>query len=565
MSDPFADLPDINDTPTTAAPATPTASGTTGLPSAPGRHAAPASPAAPAGVARPATPAPAAAPAPSGSGLPTSAPRPAAPAAPAAPQPQRPAPTQATSATAPPAATQAPPTPAPQGDSLPDLVLTPTATSPSASRTTRRGPATPATAATPGVEEILDDDESGDRIPIDDVLDFLMRGGGSDLHLTVNMPPAMRVRGEMQVIPGYKPLTPEQVQKTMYSIMSAKQTKRFEEKNELDFAYALPNGAARFRVNVFRQMGSVGGVMRIIPSEIMSLQALNLPEVLAPLAHLERGLVLVTGPTGSGKSTTLASILDYANRTRRGHIMTIEDPVEFRHQHRGCVVNQREVGEDTESFAAALKSVLRQDPDIILVGEMRDLETISVALSAAETGHLVLGTLHTKSAQDTVTRIVDVFPANQQAQIRTQLAGAVQAIVCQALTKTLDGNGRQAAVEILLATPAIRAMIRDDKLQQIPGTLQANGRLGMRTLNQDLAEHVKSGRIAYEVALEKCTDVGDLNDNLGGPEKGAQYTAQAKRRLASGPGNSQGSPGPAGQPQRSQIPPMGGTPGEPTS
>ena len=560
MSDPFADLPDISDTPTPTA-ATPAAAGTTGLPSMPGRHAAPAVPVAPAGAARPATPAPAAAPAPSGSGLPTSAPRQAASPV---PQSQQPAAAQAAPATAPRAATQAPPAQAPAGDSLPDLVLTPTAANPSASRTTRRGPATPATAATPGVEEILDDDESGDRIPIDEVLDFLMRGGGSDLHLTVNMPPAMRVRGEMQVIPGYKPLTPEQVQKTMYSIMSAKQTKRFEEKNELDFAYALPNGAARFRVNVFRQMGSVGGVMRIIPSEIMSLQALNLPEVLAPLAHLERGLVLVTGPTGSGKSTTLASILDYANRTRRGHIMTIEDPVEFRHQHRGCVVNQREVGEDTESFAAALKSVLRQDPDIILVGEMRDLETISVALSAAETGHLVLGTLHTKSAQDTVTRIVDVFPANQQAQIRTQLAGAVQAIVCQALTKTLDGKGRQAAVEILLATPAIRAMIRDDKLQQIPGTLQANGRLGMRTLNQDLAEHVKSGRIAYDVALEKCTDVGDLNDNLGGPEKGAQYTAQAQRRLANGTGASSGGPSPAGQSQRSAIPPMGGTPGQPT-
>ena len=397
------------------------------------------------------------------------------------------------------------------------------------------GPATPASAHDPGVAEVSEVEDE-DQIAIDDILRYMMENGGSDLHLTINMPPAMRVRGEMTRIPGFKPLTASQTQVTLYSIMNAKQKKRFEDTNELDFAYALPNGEARFRVNVFRQRGAMGGVMRTIPTEIKSLEALNLPVLLNQFAGLERGLVLVTGPTGSGKSTTLAAVLDYANRTRRGHIMTIEDPVEFVHQHRACIVNQREIGADTESFAAALKSVLRQDPDIILVGEMRDLETISVALSAAETGHLVLGTLHTKSAQDTITRIVDVFPADQQAQVRTQLAGAIQGIVCQSLCKTLDGNGRQAAVEIMLATPGIRAMIRDDKLQQIQGSLQANGKLGMQTLNQDLANHVKSGRIHIDVALEKCSERSDLLDLLGGEESGRRITAEHLRRMQNGAG-----------------------------
>ena len=239
------------------------------------------------------------------------------------------------------------------------------------------------------------------------------------------------------------------------------------------------------------------------------------PTILGNFADLPRGLVLVTGPTGSGKSTTLAAIIDRANRTRKGHIITIEDPIEFVHQHRNCIVNQREVGTDTMSFAAALKHALRQDPDIILVGEMRDLETIAIALTAAETGHLVFGTLHTSSAASTIDRIIDVFPSEQQSQIRTQLAASIQAIVCQTLCKTTDGKGRVAATEVLIATPAVRNLIREGKLQSIPSSLQTGSKFGMHTLNQDLATLVDHGRITYEVAREKCSDVSELNQLLG--------------------------------------------------
>ena len=249
---------------------------------------------------------------------------------------------------------------------------------------------------------------------------------------------------------------------------------------------------ARFRVNVFQQRGSVCAVMRLIPWEIKPLEDLGMPSVVETFAHLKRGLVLVTGPTGSGKSTTLAAIIDKVNRTRRGHIMTIEDPIEFLHKHQECLVNQREVGLDTHGFRTALKHVLRQDPDVILVGELRDLDTISVAISAAETGHLVFATLHTQSAQDTITRLVDVFPADQQQQVRTQLSATLQGVVCQTLVKTVDGKGRAAAVEVMVCTPGIRAMIRDDKLQQIQGSLQAGAKDGMQTLNAHLAHLVSS-------------------------------------------------------------------------
>ena len=249
-----------------------------------------------------------------------------------------------------------------------------------------------------------------------------------------------------------------------------------------------------------QQQGSIGAVLRAIPWDILPLDALRMPSILGEFADLPRGLVLVTGPTGSGKSTTLAAIIDKANRTRKGHIITIEDPIEFVHQHRSCVVNQREVGEDTLSFAAALKHALRQDPDIILVGEMRDLETIAIALTAAETGHLVFGTLHTSSAGSTIDRIIDVFPPAQQSQIRTQLAASVQAIVCQTLCRTADGKGRVAATEVLVATPAVRNLIREGKLQSIPSSLQTGSKYGMHTLNQDLARlvdrrchHVRDG------------------------------------------------------------------------
>jgi twitching motility protein PilT len=292
--------------------------------------------------------------------------------------------------------------------------------------------------------------------------------------------------------------------------MTERQRKQFEEELELDFAYSVP-GHARFRVNVFQQRDSVGAVMRMIPWEILPLDALGMPPVVEGFAHLKRGLVLVTGPTGSGKSTTLAAVIDQVNKTRRGHIMTIEDPIEFLHKHEGCLVNQREVGHDTHGFRTALKHVLRQDPDVILVGELRDLDTISVALTAAETGHLVFATLHTQSAQDTISRIVDVFPADQQQQVRTQLAATLQGVVCQALVKTVDGKGRVAALEVMVCNSGIRAMIRDDKLQQIQGALQAGARDGMQTLNAHLASLVKTGRITYEAGAEYCSNRADYD------------------------------------------------------
>jgi twitching motility protein PilT len=349
---------------------------------------------------------------------------------------------------------------------------------------------------------------------LDDLLIHVLDVGASDLHLTVGVPPTVRVKGEMQVIEGYDRLTPEQLRTALYGVMTERQRKAFEEELELDFAYAVP-GHARFRVNVFQQRESVGAVMRMIPWEIKSLEELNMPHVIETFAHLKRGLVLVTGPTGSGKSTTLAALIDLINRTRRGHIMTIEDPIEFLHRHQGCVVNQREVGQDTHDFRSALKHVLRQDPDVILVGELRDLDTISVALTAAETGHVVFATLHTQSAQDTITRVVDVFPSEQQQQVRTQLAATLQGVVCQTLVKTVDGKGRAAAIEVMVCNPGIRAMIRDGKLQQIQGALQAGAKDGMQTLNSHLASLVRSGKISLEVGLEHCSNREDFQTLVG--------------------------------------------------
>ncbi|MEU4608244.1 type IV pilus twitching motility protein PilT [Kribbella sp. NPDC023972] len=352
------------------------------------------------------------------------------------------------------------------------------------------------------------------RLVLDDLLMHVVSSGGSDLHLTSGAPPTVRVRGSMVQVEGYDELTPEQLQSALYGVMTERQRKVFEENLELDFAYAVP-GKARFRVNVFQQRESLGAVMRLIPWEIKPLESLGMPSVMGTFAGLKRGLVLVTGPTGSGKSTTLAAIIDQANRMRSGHIMTIEDPIEFLHGHQSSLVNQREVGSDTHSFRAALKHVLRQDPDVILVGELRDLDTISVALTAAETGHLVFATLHTQSAQDTITRIVDVFPAEQQQQVRTQLAATLQAVVCQTLCKTIDGTSRVAAVEIMICNAGIRAMIRDDKLQQIQGTLQAGAKDGMQTLNAHLAQLVKAGRISYETGLDNCSNRADFDTLVG--------------------------------------------------
>jgi twitching motility protein PilT len=359
-------------------------------------------------------------------------------------------------------------------------------------------------------------DEFGDSSSahLTDLLVEMLERGASDLHLTGGAKPTIRLHGSLIPLEQYGEMTPPTLQKMIYAILTQKQRERFEEVLELDFAYAVP-GRARFRVNVYRQRDTLGAAFRLIPYEIKKLEDLGVPPTVGNFAMLPRGFVLVTGPTGSGKSTTLAAIVDMANRQRRDHIMTVEDPIEFLHRHQSCLVNQREVGEDTHSFQNALKHVLRQDPDIILVGEMRDLETISVALTAAETGHLVFATLHTQDAAQTIDRVIDVFPPHQQQQIRVQLAGALQGVVCQTLCKTRDGRGRIVATEVLMATPAIRNLIREGKTHQIYSALQAGAKHGMNTMDQSLSEHVKAGRISYEQGLEKCHHVEDFNRLCG--------------------------------------------------
>jgi twitching motility protein PilT len=347
-----------------------------------------------------------------------------------------------------------------------------------------------------------------------DALTIMLERGASDLHITTGAKPMIRLSGSLVALDDFPVLTPPVIQRVMYAIITQAQREKFEEVLELDFAYSLP-GRARFRVNLFRQRDSVGAAFRIIPFEIKSLESLGIPPSVANFAGLPRGFVLVTGPTGSGKSTTLAALVDLANRTRHDHIMTVEDPIEFLHKHKGCLINQREVGEDTWSFTNALKHVLRQDPDIILVGEMRDLETISVALTAAETGHLVFATLHTQDAAQTIDRIIDVFPPHQQQQVRSQLAMALQGVVCQTLAKTADGHGRVVATEVLVVTPAVRNLIREGKSHQIYSVMQAGAAHGMHTLDQHLADLVRTRRITYEVGLEKCHHIEDFNRLCG--------------------------------------------------
>jgi twitching motility protein PilT len=347
-----------------------------------------------------------------------------------------------------------------------------------------------------------------------DLLIMVLERGASDLHLTAGARPMIRLHGVLEPVHEAPVLTPPVIQQMLYGMLTQKQREKFEEELELDFAYAVP-GRARFRVNLYRQRESVGAAFRLIPFEIRPLEELGVPPSVSNLAMLPRGFVLVTGPTGSGKSTTLASLIDLANRQRRDHIMTVEDPIEFLHSHKSCLVNQREVGEDTRSFANALKHVLRQDPDIILVGELRDLETISVALTAAETGHLVFATLHTQDAAQTIDRIIDVFPAHQQQQVRVQLAGSLQGVICQTLCKTADGRGRAVATEVLMATPAVRNLIREGKTHQIYSALQSGAKHGMHTMDQHLADLVKAGRITYETGLEKCHHVEDFNRLTG--------------------------------------------------
>ena len=333
---------------------------------------------------------------------------------------------------------------------------------------------------------------------------------GSDLHLTTNTPPQVRVHGHLQRLEGAD-LTPAETKQLAYSVLTDAQKKRFEEHLELDFSFGL-KGLARFRCNMFNQRGAVAAVYRLIPEKIRSFQELNLPPVLANLAERPRGLVLVTGPTGSGKSTTLAAMIDKINKERHDHILTIEDPIEFVHQHQGCLVNQREVHSDTESFSNALRAALREDPDIVLIGEMRDLETVESALRIAETGHLTFGTLHTNSAAQTINRIIDIFPSHQQSQIRTQLSLVLEGIVCQALLPKI-GGGRVVSLEIMIPTPAIRNLIREDKVHQIYSAMQTGQeKVGMQTMNQSLATLQQRRQVTLETAIAASSNRDELQD-----------------------------------------------------
>jgi len=356
--------------------------------------------------------------------------------------------------------------------------------------------------------------EEDSAIDLDQLLLALVDRGGSDLHLTCGIPPTIRVHGDLTPLDEFPRCLPDDLQKMLYAIMTQKQREQFENELELDMSYAIP-GKARFRVNVFMQRDSIGSVMRVIPFEIKPLEELGIPEQVSNFAYLPRGFVLVTGPTGSGKSTTLASVIDLVNRNRPAHIMTVEDPIEFLHSHKRSVVNQREVGADTHGFNAALKHVLRQDPDVILVGEMRDLETIQIALTAAETGHLVFGTLHTQDAPQSIDRIIDVFPPHQQEQIRVMLAGALQGVVCQTLLKTADGKGRAVAVEIMTATSAVKNLIREGKTHQLYSAIQAGAQHGMVAMDQSLATLVKMGKVTYDGALEKANNVAEFQRLAG--------------------------------------------------
>lgn len=337
-------------------------------------------------------------------------------------------------------------------------------------------------------------------LDITQLLQFCFQQKGSDLHVSAGEPPAMRVDGQMQRIK-VPALTVEQTQSMLYDIMGDNQRKIFEEKSDIDFSIELGE-TARFRVNIFRQRRGMGAVFRLIPTTILTMEQLGLPSILSKITRTEKGLILVTGPTGSGKSTTLAAMINQINEERKQHILTIEDPIEFVHQSKKSLVNQREVGPHTQSFANALKAALREDPDIILVGEMRDLETIQLALTAAETGHLVMGTLHTSSAPKTIDRIIDVFPPAQQSQVRAMLAESLQAVITQSLCKKV-GGGRVAALEIMIGTSAVRNLVREGKIHQLPSVLQTSQAVGMRTMEMSLLELIANNLITGETAIEK--------------------------------------------------------------
>ena len=346
-----------------------------------------------------------------------------------------------------------------------------------------------------------------------DLLRTLVQLDGSDLHITTATPPQVRVKGHLERLP-FADLGPAETKQLIYSVLTDAQKKTFEETQELDFSFGI-TGVARFRCNVFSQRGAVAAVYRLIPERIRSFEELGLPPVIGTMSERPRGLVLVTGPTGSGKSTTLAAMIDKINAERHDHILTIEDPIEYIHPHRNCLVNQREVHSDTHSFSAALRAALREDPDVVLIGEMRDLETVEAALKIAETGHLTFGTLHTNSAAQTINRIIDIFPAGQQGQIRTQLSLVLEGIVCQSLLPKADGAGRVASLEILVPTPAIRNLIRDDKVHQIYGAMQTGQeKMGMQTANQSLASLYLRRQITLDTALGNSSNKDELQEMI---------------------------------------------------
>ncbi|MDP2054542.1 MAG: type IV pilus twitching motility protein PilT [Acidobacteriota bacterium] len=365
-----------------------------------------------------------------------------------------------------------------------------------------------------------------------DLLKKTVEISGSDLHLSIGSPPQVRVHGELQKL-DHPELTASDTKALAYAVLTDAQKKRFEEMLELDFSFGI-RGVARFRCNMFNQKGAVGAVYRQIPEKIRTFEELGLPAVLAKMAERPRGLVLVTGPTGSGKSTTLAAMIDKINNERHGHILTVEDPIEYLHQHKNCLINQRELHSDTQSFTNALRAALREDPDVVLIGEMRDLETVESALRIAETGHLTFGTLHTNSAASTINRIIDVFPSHQQSQIRTQLSLVVEGIVCQALLPRADGKGRAVSLEILVPTPGIRNLIREDKVHQIYSAMQTGQeKLGMQTMNQSLATLYFRRTITLDTAINASSNREELQEMIN---RGAGVVAGAGMGRPGGPG-----------------------------
>lgn len=384
------------------------------------------------------------------------------------------------------------------------------------------------------------------QISLSDLLRKLSELGGSDLHVTTGTPPQVRVDGHIRPLEGYRSLTSSDTKQLAYSVLTDAQKHRFEENLELDFSFGV-KGLSRFRANIFNQRGAVGAVFRAIPYEIKSFEALGLPAVVKQLCEKPRGLVLVTGPTGQGKSTTLAAMIDKVNNDRHEHILTIEDPIEFLHNHKNCIVNQREVNADTHGFPDALRTALRQDPDVVLVGEMRDLETIESALRIAETGHLTFATLHTNSASSTINRIIDVFPSEQQSQVRAQLSLVLEGILCQALLPKASGEGRAMALEILIPNAAIRNLIREDKVHQIYSMMQTGqDKFGMQTFNQALSTLYHKRLITLEVAMQRSSNVDELRElidrgaginsgNGGSPPKAGSPYAQ-RRPVGTRPG-----------------------------